>query len=80
MSEMKTEYKYIEFEKSVRTFKDKPMWTCLNCKSQTPLATAFWYKPWRQYVIAAEPNCVFNTTCLADIIDFLNQLNGKKGK
>jgi hypothetical protein len=34
-----------------------------------------WYKPWRQWVFQADISAVFSEDCLADISDFLLQLN-----
>jgi len=35
----------------------------------------YYYKDWTQYVANFAKNAVFSADCLADIQDFLNQLN-----
>ena len=74
---MKTKYKYIEF-----TVNDKESLRkgglCVNIKSKTILGYWDYYKPWKQYVIEFLEDCVFNTACLLDIVDFLGQLNNNK--
>jgi len=76
---MKTEYKYIKF-----TFNDKdaPLkgGFCINKRSKTTLGFWDYYAPWKQYVIEFLEDCVFNTTCLKDIVDFLGQLNKAEDK
>jgi len=76
---MKAKYKYIEF-----TFSDKksPLkgGSCINRKSKDMLGYWDYYAPWKQYVIEFLEDCVFNTTCLQDIADFLGQLNNNKIK
>lgn len=73
---MKTEYKYIKF-----TFVDskdhKKGGACINKKTTSILGYWDYYIPWKQYVIEFLEDCVFNSTYLQDIADFLNQLNGK---
>lgn len=33
-----------------------------------------WYPAWRKYAFFPEPNCVFESQCLTDIINFINEL------
>ena len=75
---MKTEYKYISFK--LTDGKDnKKGALCLNKKTGTVLGYVEYYKPWKQYVIEFLEDCVFNTSCLLDIADFLGQLNKNEG-
>ncbi len=73
MSELKTKYRYVEFEESPDP--EVKLWVCLNNEVGPHLADLTYYKPWRQWVIAFQPGCVFNNTCLNDISHFLGQLN-----
>ncbi len=73
---MRTQYNYIEF-----TFVDsgdhKKGGACLNKKSGTILGYWEYYPSWRQYVIEFLGDCVFNSSCLRDVAQFLEQLNKK---
>jgi hypothetical protein len=80
---MKTKYRYIHFIDCSLVFKKKKTqtWLCKNNSSNNILGEIKWYSNWRQYCIFFEPTAVFNSTCLLDIADFLNQLNlGYKSK
>ena len=71
---MKTKYKYIHFEKIAG------QWFCYNNKAKSELGRIEYYSRWRQYVIEFEQGCVFNDTCLTDIIHFLRQLQTEHNK
>ena len=68
---MKTKYKYIHFSQSEFS---GDVWICKDA-IRTPLAWVYYYKDWTQYVANFAKNAVFSADCLADIQDFLNQLN-----
>jgi hypothetical protein len=70
---MKTEYKYIHFEKVQHSGKTEK-WECINNHSNCVLATIKWYAPWRQYSFFSEYGSVFNLDCLNDINHFITQL------
>lgn len=42
------------------------------------LAIIHWYGPWRQYTLEPEPDTIWNTTCLEDIITFINSRMGER--
>lgn len=45
------------------------------------LGTIKWYGPWRQYVFAPEPECVFNVGCMATIQRNVQVMNDiRKGR
>lgn len=68
---MKTKYRFIHFEQTIL----KGFWNCINNKSKTVLGVVSYYKPWKQYVFNAEDaSNIFSQDCLADIIDFMKQL------
>lgn len=72
---MKTKYKYIHFEKVVGCG-----WYCYNNKNENVLGRIEYYRRWKQYIIEFEPGCVFNDTCLTDVIQFLRQLQTEHNK
>lgn len=72
---MNTRYKFIHFEPSGRT--PRPVWSCINNRAGDVLAHLYWYQPWRQYVMQADPDAVFSADCLADIQHFIGQLAGQ---
>jgi hypothetical protein len=73
---MKTKYKYIHFIGTEEVCNGKKVWHCLNNKSKKVLSIIFYYSDWKEYCFTqADSNIVFNNGCLADTIDFINQLN-----
>lgn len=76
---MQTRYKYIQLVKTADTGKTT-RWDCLNNSSRGLLARAFWYGPWRQYCIEFQPECVFNSTCMQDVLHFIAQLTAERTK
>ncbi len=71
---MKTKYKYIHFERIAG------QWFCYNNTTQDELGRIQYYRRWKQYVIEFEPGCVFNDSCLTDIVSFLRQLQKESNK
>jgi len=73
---MKTEYKYIKFVQT--TLVDH--WSCVNRRAGYELGSVFYEKPWRQFVFEFLEfgDCIFSSSCLRDIADFLDQLNKPK--
>lgn len=69
-----TEYKFIHFEKYDETPKTSK-WRAVNNKSGAVLGLVHFYPAWQEYCFFTVPDCVFNSGCLTDIIDFLGQLN-----
>lgn len=70
---MRTQYKYIHFEK----YEDKPktsVWICHNNSNNGELGTVRWYPAWRQYCFFPVGSTVFNRSCLEDINDFMANL------
>ena len=71
---MITVYKYIHFEEV-----EHDLWMCSNNKTNAWLCTIEYYSPWRQYVtVQFDPDCVFNSSCLRNIAEFLEQLKSVK--
>jgi hypothetical protein len=65
-------YKFIYIEqKNNELFEGKPVYRVFNNKSKNQLAIISFYRPWKQYVFSSHDECVFNNSCLRDIIDFM---------
>lgn len=67
---MKTEYKYIRFEKTPRTSFD--WWYCRNKKEGYLLGAITYCEEWK---FNPEEGRAFTIGCLRDIADFIDQLN-----
>jgi hypothetical protein len=76
---LKTEYKFIRFEKQV----GRDRWYCFNKKHGDMLGGVAYLSRWRCFVFQPPSGTEFSADCLRDIADFLEQLNrerkGKKG-
>lgn len=70
---MKYRYQHISFEKR-DSRGGKAFYLCRNNKDDSVLGTVFYYPLWRKYVFEGGPGAVFGTSCLADVIDFMKQL------
>ena len=73
MTEIKTQYKYIHFEKIA----DKPMtsvWSCRNNTGDYEIGIVKWNPGWRQYCFFPSSDMVFSPGCMKDIIDFIAAL------
>jgi hypothetical protein len=46
------------------------------------LGTAYWYPPWRKYIFSPAVNTIWDSACLAELQQQLDQLNAdhKKGE
>jgi hypothetical protein len=71
---MQTEYKHIHFVEGAGSQKHRPSYNCRNNRSKTLLGNVFYYQAWKRYVFEGSPGCIFDTSCLADIIEFMKQL------
>jgi len=73
------ETKYLRFvlvEKKLKTNK----YNVVQRKMDEILGTIEWYNYWRQYVFEPDYdrfNCIFNDTCLAEMAEFIKDLNIK---
>lgn len=72
---MKTKYKYIHFEKSLSGVKN--IWHILTNRENDFLGRIIYFNRWQQYVLDSELGSIFSQDCLADIIDFIKQLEEK---
>ena len=67
---MKTKYKYIYFDQT--TIID--FWVCRNVRDKAELGLIRPCKQWKCFVFEPEADCQFSPDCLADILDFMKQL------
>lgn len=75
---MKTKYKHIHFIKAdTELLNEEPYWRCKNNRSVCTLGIVEMYREWNKCVFVPSPNCVFDTSCLQDIIHFIGQLKGE---
>lgn len=79
---LKTKFKYIHFVEASgenKSVNGKPAYECKNNRTKTELAIIFWYLPWKEYCFTqSAQGVIFNNTCLADVQNFLEQLNKKE--
>lgn len=71
---MKTKYKFIEFVQCSDAW--GVMWGIVNRKSKNNLGYVEYSNQWKQHVVEFNEDAIFNNSCLRDIADFLDQLNG----
>ena len=72
-------YRFIQIRQDGdEKFEGMPVYRILNNKSGEQLGILSWYKPWRQYVLSSQPECVFNDSCLRDVLDFMGSISGRK--
>ena len=70
-------YKFIHIKQvNNELFEKKPVFRIFNNKSGDQLGIISYYKPWKEYVFSSIPECVFNNSCLRDVLDFIeNQID-----
>jgi hypothetical protein len=71
-------YKFIEI-KQIRgeIFNKRPVYRIFNNKSEEQIGIISYYSPWRQYVFSGRSKCVFNISCLKDVIGFMENKTKK---
>ena len=70
-------YQFITIRQiGTETFEEKPVYRIFNNKTNLQLGIISWYKPWRQYVFSSRDDCVFNASCLGNVLDFLSGTKG----
>ena len=76
------ESKYIRFEKIPKDSNRKTDIYKIITKYDKPeiLRTIEWFGRWRKYAFFPFPNTVFETICLTDIINFINELMEERKK
>jgi hypothetical protein len=77
---MEKKYKYITIKQvDGELFDKKPVYRIFNNRTKSQLGILSYYKPWKEYVFSSKEDCVFNNTCLLDVLDFMakNKLTSK---
>jgi hypothetical protein len=70
-------YKYIRIADSGDVFDNHPVYGIYHKKSKDQIGLLSYYSSWKQYVFSSHPDCVFNNSCLRDVLDFME--NETKG-
>jgi len=73
---MAKKYKFITIEQvDSEVFDSKPVYRIFNNRNRAQIGIISYYRLWKEYVFSAKENCVFNNTCLRDVVDFIeNQI------
>ncbi len=65
-------YKFITIKQvDGEIFLGKAVYRIFNNRSKTQIGIISYYKPWKEYVFSSKEDCVFNNTCLSDVINFI---------
>ena len=65
-------YKWITIkQEDDEVFEGRPCYRIFNNKNLSQIGIISFYKPWKQYVFSSQPDCVFNNSCLKDVLDFM---------
>lgn len=75
---MKTDYKYIRFAEAkaelTPEFAEKHKVWIITAWDGLLIGSVTYYGPWRQYCLLPQPDTVWSAGCLADVQDFITQL------
>lgn len=71
--ELTKEYKWIVLSAVVNTGKTI-VYNCSNKENRVLLGQVKWYGAFRKYSFFPEPNMVFESQCMRDIVSFMDQL------
>lgn len=68
-------YRFITIRQdSGEVFAKKPVYRIFNNRSNSQLGIISYYSPWKEYVFSSQPECVFNNSCLRDVLDFIENV------
>lgn len=72
--------RWIDFVKMKKPVSRKTdIWQVVAKDGGVLLGLISWYAPWRKYCFYPEINCIFETTCLQDIVGFIiNRMEDRK--
>ena len=73
---MKTRYNHIHFIES--SGQKEKYWLCCNNKTNAGLGIVEYYSRWRRWVFTGYESAIFDSSCLRDIADFLDQLKANQ--
>jgi hypothetical protein len=69
---LEKKYKFITIKQvNGELFEGKPVYRIFNNKLGEQIGIISYYRPWKQYVFSAMAQCVFNNSCLHDVLDFM---------
>jgi hypothetical protein len=67
-------YKYISFKQvDDEQFNGKDCYRIYNNKSDEQLGIVYYETIWKEYVFTSRDGCIFNNTCLRDVIHFMEE-------
>ena len=64
-------YNFMHIKHAGEMFEGHPVYRIYNNKNKAQLGIISWYRPWKEYVFSSIPECVFNNSCLRDVLDFI---------
>ena len=67
-------YKFITIRQvNNEMFEKKPVFRIFSNRSGAQLGVLSYYRPWKEYILSSR-ECVFNSTCLRDVLDFMESV------
>jgi len=64
-------YKFITIKNlNNEQHEERPVYRIFD-KEDVQIGIISFYKPWKKYVFSSRTKCVFDTICLVDILDFM---------
>ena len=68
-------YKYISIRQdNGEVFNNKPVYRIYTNRGNAQIGIISWYKPWKEYVFSSKEDCVFNNSCMRDVLDFIENV------
>lgn len=68
-------YRYITIRNDGgEVFEGRPVYRIFANRGGAQLGILSFYAPWKQYVFSSQPECVFNDSCLRDVLDYIGGL------
>ena len=67
------ESKYLIFEKQMVVGRKTPIYMIYSKSDETPLGRIIFWPAWRKYVFEPTDNTIFDSNCLIDILNKLNE-------
>lgn len=64
-------YKFFSIQQNgEEQFEGHPVYR-IHDKANAQIGIISWYKPWKRYVFSSMTGCVFDASCLRDVLDFM---------
>ena len=68
-------YKFITIKQmDDEVFEKRPVYRIFNNRDKHLLGLISYYFPWKEYVFSSQEDCVFNNSCLRDVLDFIEKV------